>query len=157
MRPDGVRNYAYIFTNDVKVPEGHDRIYNGRPQVGVIGSEYYTLEAVSKGVTINDDGDAVATEPGVYEVRARIRDGYYWEITDPETGWPSRTTDDQIIMFTITKKDEPVKQYTITLDLNGGKLNKKTGKIKMVRDRGADHTEQKIPRQTGAVVFFAYY
>ena len=54
------------------------------------------------GVTLGEQGDAVATDPGTYQVKAKIKDGFWWRIVDPETRVPSFTTDDQIVSFTIS-------------------------------------------------------
>ena len=78
--------YTYVFSNSMKVPEGQDHTYNGKPQVGVSGSSFYSLEPISKGVSINKKGNAVATDVGTYQVKAKIKDGFLWEITDPVTG-----------------------------------------------------------------------
>lgn len=102
MRPDGVRTYTYVFAIDVSVPDGHDRIYNGGPQIGVYDGQFYDLEPASEGVTIDEQGDAVATDPGTYQARAKIAPGFCWRITDPETGVPTYTTEDQIVTFTIS-------------------------------------------------------
>ncbi len=105
MRPDGPRAYVYVFDNKIKIPEGRDSEYNGSPQIGVFGREYYTLESISQGVSINDAGDAMATEPGTYQVKAKIKDDFIWEITDPETGEATYTTDDQTVTFNIVKSE----------------------------------------------------
>lgn len=75
--------YTYVFSNSMKVPEGQNHTYNGKPQVGVSGSSFYSLEPISKGVSINKKGNAVATDVGTYQVKAKIKDGFLWEITDP--------------------------------------------------------------------------
>ena len=116
MRPDGPRTYSYVFANEVKVPEGQNNYYNGKPQTGVKGYLCYTLEPITPGVTINEQGDAQAIEVGNYQVKAKINEGYRWEIVDPETGKIAYTTDDQIVEFMIGEK--PIVQYTITYDLN---------------------------------------
>ena len=107
MRPDGPRKYVYIFVNEVKVPQGHNYKYSGEPKIGVSSSEYYTLEAASEGVTIDDDGNAVATDEGTYEVTAIINDGFRWEIIDPDTKETTYTTDDQTVTFSIAAEDPP--------------------------------------------------
>ncbi len=162
MRQDGVRTYVYIFVNEVPVPEGRDYTYDGKPHVGVASSKFYTLEAISEGVEINSDGEAVAVEPGTYKVRAKIIDGFKWKIVDPETGEITYTTEDQIITFTITKEDpgpdppgpEPGKQCTITYDLNGGVLDGKTGTVTASYDEG---TVIKLPRPSREGYTFKYW
>lgn len=67
MRPDGVRTYTYVFINEVNLPKGQDHDYTGYPQQGVRGSALYTLEPISGGVTLDREGNAVATEPGTYD------------------------------------------------------------------------------------------
>lgn len=152
MRPDGVRTYTYVFGNEVDVPKGHERQYTGGPQIGVSGGKFYTLEPESEGVTIDEEGDAVATETGKYKVRAKINDGFRWEIKDPETGRISYTTKDQIIPFSI--KDAPAKKYTVTYDLKGGKLDGKTGKIKKTY---VEDTVVKLPEPTKKGYSFKYW
>ena len=39
---------------------------------------------ISNGVTIVDYGDAIVTEKGIYKVKVKIKDGYRWEIVDPD-------------------------------------------------------------------------
>ena len=96
--PSVVAVYEYVFENDIAIPQGKTLAYTGGPQVGVSAGELYTLEAVSDGVTIGEDGNAVASDPGTYQVRAKLeRQDIKW-ITDEEGG---RTTEDQIIEFTI--------------------------------------------------------
>lgn len=116
MRPDGPRTYSYIFANEIKVPEGRNNYYNGEPQTGVDGYMCYVLEPISQGVTINKQGDAQAVEVGTYQVKAKINEGYRWEIVNPETGETTYTKDDQTIEFMIGEK--PIVKYTITYDLN---------------------------------------
>ena len=131
MRPDGVRFYTYVFANEVPVPEGYDHEYNGMPQIGVYDG-FYTLEPMSEGVTITKAGDAVATDPGLYSVKAKIADGFRWEIFDPETGTTTYTTDDQVITFAITGEVP----YAITYDLNGGTYQGSSDNIVEHHNRG---------------------
>lgn len=112
MRPDGPRRYVYVFENEIKVPEGQNYKYNGEPQIGVYGSNYYTLEPISSGVTLDDDGNAVATNKGTYKVKAKINAGFRWEIINPDTGETTYTTDDQTIEFKITDIIPPTPKPT---------------------------------------------
>ena len=104
MRPDGIRVNTYAFDREVQVPKGHDHTYSGYPQLGVYGTRFYTLEPVSDGVTIDGNGNAVATDPGTYQVRAKIAEGCVWKLIDPKTGKITYTLEDQMVSFTITKQ-----------------------------------------------------
>ena len=93
--------YIYTFINEVEIPGDRELIYSGWQQAGVGGSAYYTLTPVTDGVTIDDNGDAIARDPGTYKVSAKANDGFVWIIRD-ENGRKSSTTDeDQIITFRI--------------------------------------------------------
>ena len=85
MVSSGVRTYAYIFANEIEVPEGKALTFDDEYQVGVKGGRYYKLEAISEGVVIDEEGNAIAKEPGTYRVRAVLddKDSLYW-IVDPE-------------------------------------------------------------------------
>ena len=73
-----VAAYEYSFTNEVERPEDPGLLYNMEEQVGINGSDFYELEAVSDGVKIDENGNAVATEAGTYTVKAKIKDGFMW-------------------------------------------------------------------------------
>lgn len=101
-----VSTYIYEFTGEVNVPAGIDSTYNAEPQIGVEGSPFYTLSAEEgSGVTIDEEGNAVATNAGTYTVTAKIKPDYTWiiENDDPATDEDESrtTTDDQTITFTI--------------------------------------------------------
>ena len=105
---EGMRNseesvYIYTFTNKVPVPEMRELTHNGRDQIGVQASSYYTLEPVTAGVTIDEDGNAVAADVGSYEVRAKLTDpeNFQWKVTK-EDGTVDGTTEDQIVTFKIS-------------------------------------------------------
>ena len=107
---DGMRNsaeavYLYTFTNKVPIPEARQLIHNGQEQIGVAASGYYTLEPISKGVTIDENGNAVAAEAGSYQVRAKLTDpeNFQWKV-EKEDGSVEGTTDDQVISFRIDYK-----------------------------------------------------
>ena len=114
--------FVYRFTNRIVPPEGDTLTYRGEPQIGVEASPFYTLIASDgSGVVIDDEGNATATNAGVYTVTAHIADGYVWKIgeTEPqaEAGEPDEngtipvewiteditTNEDQTITFTIGK------------------------------------------------------
>lgn len=96
-----VGTYVYVLTDEVPVPKSSDGEYNGYEQIGVGASIYYTLEPMTDGVTIDEDGNAVAKNAGTYKVRAKISDGFKWQI--PKEGGGTETTkDDQILTFTIS-------------------------------------------------------
>ena len=114
--------YTYLFTNQVELPEGGTLTYNGELQKGLSASPYYTLTAAEgSGVTIDENGNAMAKEAGTYTVNAHISDDYIWKVgeTEPvaapgepdEDGtitiiWTSEditTAEDQEITFTIEK------------------------------------------------------
>ncbi|MBR0380523.1 MAG: chitobiase/beta-hexosaminidase C-terminal domain-containing protein [Mogibacterium sp.] len=115
--------YEYRFTNDVPVPAGNVLVYNKSSQIGVDASSFYTLEPESDGVSIDDSGNAVATKPGTYKVRAKLNEeDLNWAIVN-EDGSITRTKEDQTIEFTIHAK--PV--YTISFDLQGGTLEGREG------------------------------
>lgn len=103
-----VSTYIYEFTNEIPVPEGCSHTYNGKEQIGVEGGVYYTLVAEEgSGVTIDDEGNAVAVKPGTYTVTAKIKPGFVWIIAnddlDTDADESRTTTDDQTIRFTIAK------------------------------------------------------
>ena len=114
--------FVYRFTNRIVPPEGDTLTYRGEPQIGVEASPFYTLIASDgSDVVIDDEGNATATNAGVYTVTAHIADGYVWKIgeTEPqaEAGEPDEngtipvewiteditTDEDQTITFTIGK------------------------------------------------------
>ncbi len=95
-----ISTYIYEWTDEVPVPAGSTATYSGESQIGVEGSPFYTLVAEEgSGVTIDEEGNAIATNAGTYTVTAKIKDGYEWKIGNDEDG--STTTDDQTITFTI--------------------------------------------------------
>ena len=49
---------------------------------------------ISNGVTIVDHGDAIVTEKGIYKVKVKIKDGYRWEIVDPDIPYKGIRTGD---------------------------------------------------------------
>ena len=114
--------FVYTFTDRIVPPEGDTLAYRGEPQIGVKASPFYTLIAPDGSeVVIDDEGNATATNAGVYTVTARIADGYVWKIgeTEPQAvpGAPDEngtvpvewiteditTEEDQTITFTIEK------------------------------------------------------
>ena len=96
-----VVTYEYVFGNEVPVPESEELVYNAEPQTGVQGSPFYTLTAAEgSGVTIDDEGNATATDAGTYTVTAKIKDGFRWTTGDGDD--TATTTDDQQISFTIS-------------------------------------------------------
>ena len=133
--------YEYVFDNEHPVPEGTDLTYTGETQIGVPGGPFYTLVPVSGDVTIDEDGNAVAKEPGTYKVKAVLayKDSMYWAL-DPEDS-SKNTSEDQIIEFTITEETAPddpdAEKFVITFDLNGGTLDGKTGQIKKSYNGGS--------------------
>ena len=127
--------FVYRFAEAIIIPEGFELTYNGMPQIGVAGSAYYILEG-GEGVTIDEEGNALATQPGTYTVTAKIKDGYVWDTgekqpidlsgisssgaqADPsivqpanvgentEATEPVTTTEDQTITFTILSAEAP--------------------------------------------------
>ena len=99
-RDSTISTYIYEWTCEVPVPAGSTSTYNGDSQIGVEGSPFYTLTAEEgSGVTIDEEGNAVAANAGTYTVTAKIKDGYEWKIGNDEDG--STTKDDQTITFTI--------------------------------------------------------
>ena len=149
MRPDGPRTYAYIFANGVDAPEGYDYVYDGKEHAGVHGSGSYTLEAISEGVTIDDQGNAVAVEVGRYMVKAKINDGLRWRIINPDTKEVSYTTDDLEIMFIISEDPSPREEYTITYDLNEG-----WNKITETYTEGTTISIRKAPKRPGYIFLY---
>ena len=99
MRPSDVVEFDYVFF-DVFIPEGAQLEYTGVEQVGVEAGPFYTLEVLEgpAGARIDEEGNAVATAPGTYKVRAHLNDsGDSWQ-TDARGG---RSKDDQVIEFVI--------------------------------------------------------
>ena len=108
--------------------------YNGEPQIIAYGSDQYTL-LIPEGETgcgfgteptlyIDENGNAVATNAGVYTLTARIKDGYVWVITDPETLEQTTTTEEQNFKVAIAGGSEEEETYNITIDpdIKGGRL-----------------------------------
>ena len=114
--------FVYKFTDRIVPPEGDTLTYRGEPQIGVGASPFYTLIAPDgSGVEIDGEGNATATNAGVYTVTAHIADGYVWKIgeTEPQAvpGEPDEngtvpvewiteditTDEDRTITFTIGK------------------------------------------------------
>ena len=96
--------YDYRFTNDISVPKDVTLPYIGESQIGVAASENYTLTIESgRAASIDEDGNAVATIPGTYLVRASlVSDELNWALKDEE-GNVTTTKEDQIITFVITE------------------------------------------------------
>ena len=136
-----VVSYEYTFDNNISVPEGEQLIYNTGKQVGLSAGRFYTIEAVSKGVTINNNGDALASEPGTYKVRLKLTDpDLRWAVSQKEdkaalrseeSGAIRTTADDQIVSFTIAK--HPLKAAVISGIVNRaytGKARKQNPAVK---------------------------
>ena len=141
MRPSTISSFSYEFINGIEIPEGYVLEYNEEPQVGVKGGMFYVLEKVSDGVTIDgESGDALAEDPGVYEVKAKANDGFRW-IIHHDDGSTSTTTEDQIISFTITGQD--IKIYSVCFDPNGGTVY---GSSSTVIKEYSEGTEITIPQ-----------
>ena len=104
--------FVYALTSAIPVPEPEELVYNGDEQTGVWNYGGYTLTAASDGVTIDSDGDAVATMPGTYTVTAKLADDYSWDMGyDEQSHEPITSQEDQSISFTIEK--EPITFATI--------------------------------------------
>ena len=102
IRSSGVRTYTYIFANEVEIPDGKTLAFNDDHQVGVKGDRFYTLEAISEGVTIDEEGNAIAKEPGTYKAKAKLAGPDYKWITDVQGGTSDQ---DQTIEFAISIND----------------------------------------------------
>ena len=77
--------YVYTFTNKIEPPVGETLSYCAQLQIGVETSPFWTLIAEDgSGVTIDENGNACATNAGTYTVRAHIADGYVWKIGETE-------------------------------------------------------------------------
>lgn len=103
-RDSDVATFEYVFA-DIPVPKGAVLTYNGHQQIGVDWSGFYTLEPVVEAgkpqATIDPDGNAIATDPGIYKVTAKLdpSSGATRWATDDAQGW---STDDQTVEFVIT-------------------------------------------------------
>ncbi len=157
-----VSTYTYTFTNEVPVPGGVDSVYNGEPKVGVSGGAFYTLMP-GKGVTIDKDGNAVATEVGTYTVTAKISEGYVWKNPDEDAEYDEAfATGDKIITFKITppessdeednkdKEDENALYFAISGD--GNEWTKGSGVSCDFRFKRSTEDEETFNRFKGIMV-----
>ena len=131
-----VATYVYEFTGEVEVPKGIVSVYDGKPQIGVEWRPFYTLVAdEGSGATIDDEGNAVATNTGTYTVTAKIKDGYKWIIENDDLTTDEdesrTTTDDQTIEFSIEKAVNPLKVKGKKVKIKSKKLKKKNVRVKV--------------------------
>lgn len=98
LQNSAVVTWNYVFANTVSVPENTSSVYIGSEQVGTETTAFYTVEEISEGGRIDEDGSAAATQPGTYQIRLRINDGYQWELPDG-----SVSVKDQTVKFTIER------------------------------------------------------
>ncbi len=122
-RPSDVAEFDYVFF-DVFIPEGAQLEYTGTEQVGVEGSPFYTLEVLEgpAGARIDENGNAVATSPGVYKVKAHL--------DDPDDSWQTdarggRSKDDQVIEFVIAGGQDD--SFTIAVQADPSEGGQVTG------------------------------
>lgn len=148
MWDSAIVTYEYIFTDEVPVPEGEILDYNGSEQIGVWSGDFYTIERVSEGGHVNDDGDAVATDIGMYDATLKVKDGYKWSLPNEETSY-----DDQTVPFEIRQRE--IKTAKITYDLNGGTLDGSTENIVLDCEIGRETDILKAPTRDGYT--FAYW
>ncbi len=114
MRPSNESYYVYEFVNHMSAPKGYTSVYNFEEQIGVESGKFYTLEPASDGVTIDKNGNAVATNAGTYKVIAKAAPGFCWSITpeyfksedtvvDPDKRYYKQVMMDDEVTYTIVK------------------------------------------------------
>ena len=114
--------YEYVFA-DIPMPEGAELAYDGNPQIGVEWSPFYDLAVEGNGaggLTIDDEGNAVATNQGTYTVTATLgtMPNCQWEANDEGV----RPEGPQRVTFTIASGSQPdPSTYAITLKANPAK------------------------------------
>ena len=98
LRPSEESVFVATFASEITLPtpegayfsedEGFWFNYNGESQTIVTSNENYTLSSDSSGVTIDDNGNAVAANAGTYSVTATLNDGLSWEtVADKYKNW----------------------------------------------------------------------
>ena len=111
---------GFVLETDVTVNTG--LVYNGQAQVGVAAGQSYTLSVPEGGgCSLDQSGNAVATNAGTYKVTAKLKEGYRWS---------DGTTGDKTITWAVAKApqqaltlscDEKVSQGdSIALSASGG-------------------------------------
>ena len=103
-KKDGMRTsiesvYIYDFTYTLSIPDSIDSLFNTLPQIGVESNSFFSLVPASEGVTIDENGNAVAIKAGTYTVTAKANEEFAWKTED------GVSSEDQAITFTIAPID----------------------------------------------------
>ncbi len=138
---------VYEFINIIDVPSAQQIEYDGSPKIGLPASEFYTLSAEDgSGVSIDENGNAVVSEVGIYSVRASINSGFKWNGGYSETGEQLTTEDDQIITIEVISAEqhfENLKEAVndmelLVQDISSIGAEAPEGLVKAVEDARAD-------------------